>query len=921
MRRLAALVAAGALAAGAVTAAPAQAAPDGDGLVIGEVYLNGGSAGASYLNKFVELTNPTDEDIDVSGWSVQYRSYSSTGSFTGVIALGEHHVEPGGTLLVSGNNNADNGAALPTPDVTSTVSFSGNSNGGTIALSRSTTALSGDRAAVLGSGQVVDLVGYGASNTFEGAAPAPREYSVTASLQRSAAADSDDNAADLRGAAPTPQACGAACDGGVVTPPEPATEATIAEIQGDGDTSPLAGRTVTTRGVVTAAYPSGGFNGAYIQTGGTGGDVDLSTHDASDGLFVFSSAFGSGVEIGDSVEVTGLVSEYQGLTELTTAAGGWTALAEPLEAVEPTAVAFPLDEAQRESLEGTLLAPTGRYTVADNYTTNPYAEIGIASGTEPLAQPTNVARPGSPEAAAVAAANATKAVRLDDGASINFFSAANQGIALPWLTRDNEVRVGAPVTFTDPMVLDFRNSAWKLQPTSQLAAGGDEPVTFGSTRTARPEAVGGEVKIATFNVLNYFTTLGEEYTGGTCSYYRDRFGANVTVNSCTNNGPRGAANAENLGRQQAKIVAAINALGADVVTLEEIENSAAFGQDRDTALDALVAALNADAGAGTWTAVGSPAAGIPENEDVIRTAFIYRTAAIETVGSSTILADPAFDNARRPLAQTFRPAGGDAGDDFVTIVNHFKSKGSGEGDDADTGDGQGASNASRVRQAKALVAFADAQKAAAGTDRIFLTGDFNSYAQEDPVKVIEDAGYLNVPSKFTDKQTYLFGGLIGSLDHVFASPAAMEKVTGADIWNINAYESVGREYSRHLYNATDLYRADTYRASDHDPAIIGFDASASDPEPELGPTRIEVTDSSGPPRPSLSVTVKGGDIAGNGGVLLVLDGWRPVGLATVREGQATVRLFGVGLGKRTLTLIYSGDRSISPAATLYRYRG
>ena len=55
---------------------------------------------------------------------------------------------------------------------------------------------------------------------------------------------------------------------------------------------------------------------------------------------------------------------------------------------------------------------------------------------------------------------------------------------------------------------------------------------------------------------------------------------------------------------------------------------------------------------------------------------------------------------------------------------------------------------------------------------MFLTGDFNAYSHEDPIKVIEDAGYINVPTKFTDKETYLFGGLVGSLDHVFASDAA-----------------------------------------------------------------------------------------------------------------------------------------------------
>ena len=112
MRRLGGLVLGAALTTGVITAAPAGASPANDDVVIAEAYLNGGSAGATYLNKYVELYNPTDEAIDVAGWSVQYRSYSSTGAFTGVIPLGDHHIEPGGRLLVGGGSNAANGAPI-----------------------------------------------------------------------------------------------------------------------------------------------------------------------------------------------------------------------------------------------------------------------------------------------------------------------------------------------------------------------------------------------------------------------------------------------------------------------------------------------------------------------------------------------------------------------------------------------------------------------------------------------------------------------------------------------------------------------------------------------------------------------------------------------------------------------------------------
>lgn len=913
--RLARLALAVALGGGALVASPAGATPAGDDVVINEVYVNGGSAGATYLNKFVELHNPTDHTISVNGWSVQYRSATGTAAFSGVTPLGDHHLEPGGTLLVSGSSNAANGEPLPTPDVAGTVSFAGAS--GTIALSKSTTALTGQPSAVLADDNLVDLIGYGTSNTYETAAKASGT-SVTTSLNRATGGvDTDNNSADFTAGAPTPVACGDACDGDGV-PAEPPVERTIAQIQGDGAASPLAGKDVITQGVVTAVYKTGGFSGAYIQTPGTGGDVDLATHTASDGIFVFSSAFAAAVDQGDLVEVTGAVSEFNGLTEISTSAGGWKELAGPAEPVQPATVDFPMGQPQRESLEGMLLLPEGDYTITNNYTTNQYAEIGLAAGDTPLPTPTNVARPGSAAYTETIADNARRLVTLDDGASLNFMSAANQGTPLPWLTADNEVRVGAPVGFEDPVVLDYRNNAWKLQPTQQLVAGGDEPVSIGNTRTAAPEPVGGGVKLGTFNVLNYFSTTGEDFTGGTCSYYRDRAGNNITVNSCTNNGPRGAADAANLARQQAKIVSAINTLDADVVSLEEIENSAAVGlDDRDDALRTLTEALNEAAGEQRWAFVPTPAE-VPEGEDVIRTAFIYQPGVVETIGASRILIGAsAFDNAREPLGQTFRPVGGSADDDFVVIVNHFKSKGSGSGADADQGDGQGGSNYSRTLQAHALVDFADELKAAAGTNTVFLTGDFNAYNEEDPVQIIEDAGYVNVPRELTDKETYQFDGKVGSLDHVFASTVGFKKVTGADIWNINAYESLAREYSRYNYNVTDFYRPDPYRASDHDPEIVGFD-----PGPLA--SSVEVTSwtpaGTGPYRnpPVLRAEV-GADLPVDAGVVKVYDAGVLIGTADVVDGVAVVSLEGFrGAGRHTLHVVYSGAEDISGSSTTYR---
>ncbi|MBP1239938.1 5'-nucleotidase [Frigoribacterium sp. PvP120] len=877
-------VTAAALAAGlALCLAPlvpvaASAAPGGTGVVINEAYLKGGSANAPFANKFVELYNPTTASVSVAGWSIQYRSATSSGTFTGVGAL-SGSIAPGGYLLVQMSSNGTTGAPLPTPDVVTTVNPGGAS--GTLVLASTTTALALPAGSIsTATPGVVDALGYGTSNTFETtAAEVGSANPVPTSYVRTAFSDTDVNAADfVQQGQITPQ--NAASTGTTPTPPVPPTppvseaDVTVAQLQGATDTSPYAGRTVTTRGVVTATYPTGGLDGYVVQTPGTGGALDLSTHLSSDAVFVYSSATASSVEVGDYVELVGEVTEFFGLTELTVdGTDQVTQLdASTVVAPAPATVGFPATDAQRESLESMLLLPQGEFTVADTYTTNQYGEVKLASGSTPLIQPTEVARPGSAEYTATIADNAARAVTLDDGATTNFLTAANQSIPVPYLSNENPVTVGASVAFTEPVVLDFRNSAWKYQPTSRVTgdvAYADLPVTFENVRTDAPREVGGDVRLASFNVLNYFPTTGDSLTG--CTYYRDRAGDPVTVNSGCD--ARGAANQDDLQRQQAKIVTAINALGADVVSLEEIENSARFGKDRDSALSILVDALNADAGSDVWEFVPSPTA-LPANEDVIRLAFIYKAGVVESVGDSSILTgSAAFSNARQPLAQAFRPVGGDVDSTILAIANHFKSKGSGSGPDADLGDGQGGSNASRVNQANALVAFAAEREAAVGTDKVFLLGDFNAYSQEDPIEVLRTAGFTDLGStEDGEEYSYVFSGLSGSLDHVLASPAALEAVTGVDIWNINSGESVGLEYSRFNYNVRDLLQLDQFRASDHDPVVVGVDLLAD----VVAPTPV-------PSDPATPVTPGAG--AGSGtGAGTAPAGSAPVASAPTRPG-------------------------------------
>ena len=168
-------------------------------IVINEAYINGGSSGATYTNRFVELRNLTNADIDfaVAPMSLQYRAPGSTGNSTNVVAL-TGVIPAGGYYTILGASNGANGAAVPGVDQTATGFNPGNA-GGTITLASGTAAV--DPASV--SAPVVDKLGYGTSNTPETAAASGN--TVTLSIQR-IAADNDNNSTEFTAQAPTPDA-------------------------------------------------------------------------------------------------------------------------------------------------------------------------------------------------------------------------------------------------------------------------------------------------------------------------------------------------------------------------------------------------------------------------------------------------------------------------------------------------------------------------------------------------------------------------------------------------------------------------------------------------------------------------------------------------------------------------------------------
>lgn len=806
--RTLALTIAGITATSMLAVPNAGAAPDNSLPVISEVYGGGGNNGAAYSHDFIELYNPTSTDIDLSGWTLSY--YAANGNL-GTSTTLSGSIPANNYFLVQQSAGSNTSlAALPTPDVTGNANMSG-SQGSVMLLDAS--------------GTEVDLLGWGATALFEGA-PATKTTNSTSAQRILPGGDTDNNAADVRIAEPTPQSSGAVTPVDPIEPVEPGTpvSATIAEIQGTGAASPLAGQRVTTEGVVTAVYQEGGFSGFYVQTAGTGTKEKV-LGDASDGLFVYLGDQAAYPDIGASVSVTGEATEYYGLTQLSKVSV--TESNEAFEAITPIAMTtMAPGEDLREAYEGMLVQPTGDYTVTNNYDLNSFGTLGLAAGTQPYYQGTDVAAPGA-AASAVEAANQSELVTLDDGRSRNY-TQTDKNTPLPWIVQDGStitpIRTGDAVDFQHPVIFDYRYDLWNFQPTTPVTGtttAADLPISWEDSRAAELEAIGhvaGDFHIASFNVLNYFTSLGVE---NSCDSYTDKDGTPVTARNCS---VRGAYTPEALSDQQGKIVAAINKLDVDVLGLEEIENSATITGNpaqRDQALHTLVDALNAAHGTTRWAAVDSPTT-VGTDEDAIRVAFIYDTTTVTPVGDSRIFDDPAFTGtARQPLAQEFQPLDGSK-ESFVGVVNHFKSKGSVSNGDVDTGDGQGANAKIRVAQSQALLDHLDKQDDWAAKP-VFILGDLNSYSHEDALSTLLGGGFTNLVDDHDGGSTYQFSGRIGSLDHALGNDLAAQRVVDTEVWDINADESIAFEYSRRNYNAVDVFEADNvFRSSDHDPIKVGF---------------------------------------------------------------------------------------------------
>ncbi len=591
--------------------------------------------------------------------------------------------------------------------------------------------------------------------------------------------------------------------------PEPSEITLISAIQGSGSASPLEGQTRTIEGIVVGDFQEGDndetpglpgydsdLDGFYVQEEASDSDGDDTT---SEGIFVYAPG-AINVNEGDVVRVTGVVDEFFSLTELTSVSSidvrGTAALPTPVDVTLPVAS---LDEFER--YEGMLVRFPQALVISEYFNFDRFGEIVLAEpldGLSRIFQPTSYINPGQ-DVDPVANAIERSRITLDDARSSQNPDPARHPNGDEF-TLSNRFRGGDTVQYATG-VLDYRFSKYRIQPTQGAT------YTVENPRPAVPNDVGGSLTVASFNVLNYFTTFGS----------------------------RGADNAEEFTRQRDKIIAALSVIDADIVGLVEIENNTAALQD-------LVSGLNDAVGAGTYDYIETGAIGT----DAIKVAFIYQPATVTPLGDEAVLDDPSFTNPnnlstpknRPALAQTFQEDA--TGGVFTVVVNHFKSKGSGCGA-GDDDPQQGSCNDTRTEAARVLVDWLATDPTGSGDPDFMIIGDINAYDEEDPSDAIKlgaddtadtSDDYTDLAELFNGEFAYsfVFDGQFGYLDYALANESLLPQVTGATEWHINADEPDILDYDTSFKkDAQDaLYTPKPFRSSDHDPVIVGLNLAVEE---------------------------------------------------------------------------------------------
>lgn len=680
-----------------------------------------------------------------------------------------------------------------------------------------------------------------------------------------------------------------------VCPADPAQLTPIPTIQGTGSGSQFATDTVTDKnGNITGKISPGTFmvrgvvttlgqsltKGFYLTD--PAGDGNPTT---SDGIFVYlnDSKLATNypaLKPGAEVCLEARVEEYYGGTQLKptfeankarlqVTAQGLTVPTSVLQVNEGETLAQALNrhEGMRVRLDSSSdLHLTRNY----GFDYKVYRNNVEVSHKAPLLKPTQLHIASSPKAVALAAKNGSNRLVVESDYK------AQDGV-LPWFpgwdADQGYLRIGDQLTGLEGVIV-YNKDAFRLVVPSDvtLSAGALLRTPEDDRQPAPARARGSNLRIGSFNVLNYFTSHSS--IGGALNVLcKDQADAD-SAKGCN----RGAKSQADFEKQRTKIVNAITEMDADLLGLMEMENNG-FGDN--SAINNLVTRLNEQQkdASKRYAYVRLPASLLTSEKffggDAIMVAMIYRPALLTPASEANVIRMPEqryttggvakTAGQRDSLVQSFTVAG--SKNPLTLVVNHLKSKGSGcyeNGDGkSEPADLQGKCTEFRVSAAKVL---GEAVSKLPG--QVLLVGDFNSYAKEDPIRVLTDYnpaaserkivsashtfigdqsyeqlgrevtrsyGLIDLNVKFNKEKaiSYSYDSELGTLDYALANPALASKVVNVADWHINSFESNLFEYGNQ-YTGTLLKSDNPFSASDHDPIIVDLKMKGHSGQPDHG---------------------------------------------------------------------------------------
>jgi predicted extracellular nuclease len=351
-------------------------------------------------------------------------------------------------------------------------------------------------------------------------------------------------------------------------PPTPAPTAPlmpldvfIHEIQGKDATSPLVDALVRVEAIVIGDFQNrdadveknlGGF---WIQEEDEDADDDETT---SEGIFVIDPDTFVDVNLGDKVVVVGIVKENFGNTVIDADSVVITSTTEILPSY--TEIELPMN---LEQVEGMLVEFKQDLIIIEQFNLDRFSEVLLYAGSDRPYQYTQLNTPSKTGLEAYTADLDSLTITYEDGRDgstndVDYFDGFS-----PYSTA-TAPRMGDVIKKLKGVV-DYKFGNFRVR----SIIDGSVTVQRKNIRPQEPPEVGSGLRIASFNVLNYFITLGE----------------------------RGAEDKEEFGRQQQKLVTALAGLDADIFGLIELENNF------PAVLIDLVTALNARVGSGVYSYV------------------------------------------------------------------------------------------------------------------------------------------------------------------------------------------------------------------------------------------------------------------------------------------------------------------------------